>query len=84
MPKVTEIFGCDVFNDYTMQERLPAETYKALKKTVDEGIPLDIHVANIVAKSLCLKEYTSFLYAVTFTVLSANSFVTTILVVNIV
>ena len=29
---VAEIFGCDVFNDSVMQERLPKKTYKELKK----------------------------------------------------
>lgn len=29
---VTEIFGCDVFNDSVMQERLPKKVYKELKK----------------------------------------------------
>ena len=52
MPKVTEIFGCDVFNDYTMQERLPAETYKALKRTIKQGKKLDITVANVVANAM--------------------------------
>ncbi len=46
---VTEIFGCNVFNDKTMKERLPKETFKALKKTVQLGLPLSIDVANVVA-----------------------------------
>ncbi len=28
---VTELFGCDVFNDAVMQERLPKKVYKELK-----------------------------------------------------
>ena len=52
MPKVTEIFGRDVFNDYTMQERLPAETYKALKRTIKQGKKLDITIANVVANAM--------------------------------
>ncbi|MBE7038513.1 MAG: glutamine synthetase type III [Ruminococcaceae bacterium] len=52
MGYVSEIFGSYVFNNTVMRERLPKETYKALKKTVDEGIPLDIHVANIVANAM--------------------------------
>ena len=35
--KVTDIFGCDVFNDSVMQERLPKKVYKELKKTIEEG-----------------------------------------------
>ena len=29
---VTELFGCDVFNDAVMEERLPKKVYKELKK----------------------------------------------------
>ena len=32
MVKVPEMFGCKVFNDRKMQERLPKSTYKALKR----------------------------------------------------
>ena len=49
---VPESFGCMVFNDATMQERLPAETYKALKKTMQDGKSLDLRIANIVANAM--------------------------------
>ena len=49
MAKVPEIFGSMVFNDQKMQERLPKSTYKALKKTIQNGEPLDLSVANVVA-----------------------------------
>ena len=49
MANVPEYFGSDVFNEAVMKERLPKATYKALKKTIDNGDPLDIEVANIVA-----------------------------------
>ena len=49
MPNVSEIFGTLVFNDRVMKERLPSETYKTLAKTVKEGKPLDLEVANVVA-----------------------------------
>ena len=52
MVKVPELFGSMVFDDATMKERLPKETYKALKKTIKEGAPLDINVANIVANAM--------------------------------
>ena len=52
MSTVPELFGSMVFNDATMRERLPKETYKALKKTIDNGEPLDISVANIVANAM--------------------------------
>ena len=49
---VPEIFGSLVFDDKTMKERLPKQTYKALKKTIQEDKPLDINVANIVANAM--------------------------------
>ena len=52
MVNVPEIFGSMVFNDATMKERLPKATYKALKKTIDLGEPLDISVANVVANAM--------------------------------
>lgn len=59
MPKVelqtyslTELFGSSVFNDATMMERLPKPTYKALKKTIDEGTPLLPQVAEVVANAM--------------------------------
>lgn len=52
MVKVPELFGCMVFNDQTMQERLPKATYRALKKTIQDGAPLDISVANVVASAM--------------------------------
>ena len=52
MSTVPEIFGSMVFNDATMRQRLPKETYKALKKTIDNGEALDISVANVVANAM--------------------------------
>ena len=49
---VTKIFGANVFNDRTMRERLPKETYKALKKTIQLGLPLSVDVANVVANAM--------------------------------
>ena len=52
MASVTELFGSMVFDDRKMQERLPRTTYKSLKKTVQNGEPLDISVANAVANAM--------------------------------
>ena len=52
MTNVPEIFGSDVFNESAMRERLPKATYKALKKTIDNGDPLAPDVANIVANAM--------------------------------
>ncbi|MBK6088716.1 glutamine synthetase III family protein, partial [Ruminococcus difficilis] len=52
MSKVPKMFGSMVFNDKKMQERLPKSTYRALKKTIQDGEPLDISVANVVAAAM--------------------------------
>ena len=52
MSSVTEIFGSMVFDDSTMEARLPKETYKALQKTIKNGKHLDIGVANVVANAM--------------------------------
>ena len=52
MTKVPELFGSMVFGDAAMKERLPKETYKALKKTIEDGKDLDIGVANVVANAM--------------------------------
>ena len=49
---LTNVFGSNVFNDAAMRERLPKLTYKALKQTIDEGIPLTPQVAEIVANAM--------------------------------
>lgn len=52
MHNVPELFGSNVFNQKVMQELLPKETFKLLKKTLDDGIPLDLEVANQVAHAM--------------------------------
>lgn len=52
MSNVPEIFGSLVFNESVMKDRLPKNTYKALKKTREEGIPLDAQVADVVANAM--------------------------------
>ena len=52
MNSVPEIFGSMVFDDATMKVKLPEETYKAVKKTIEDGKSLDISVANIVAQAM--------------------------------
>ena len=41
-----------VFDDSTMEARLPKETYKALQKTIKNGKHLDLGVANVVANAM--------------------------------
>ncbi len=52
MDEVTKIFGSVVFNDDCMRDRLPEETYNALKRTITAGKALDLSVANTVANAM--------------------------------
>ena len=52
MSNVPEIFGSMVFNEHVMRERLPKNTFKQLMKTIKEGEPLDLEVANVVAHAM--------------------------------
>lgn len=52
MEKLVKMFGSKVFNDSTMKQRLPRDTYRALQKTIKDGKHLDINIANIVANSM--------------------------------
>ena len=49
---IPETFGCAVFDDRVMRERLPVDAYEALKKTIEAGRPLDSSVANKVASAM--------------------------------
>ena len=49
---VTDYFGCDVFSESVMKERLPAEAYEELKRTLQTGHRLNIDVANIIANAM--------------------------------
>ncbi len=49
---VPELFGSNVFNRQVMQDKLPKDIYKSLSKTIDEGAPLDMGVANVVANAM--------------------------------
>ena len=52
MKDITEIFGSLVFNDSVMCQRLPADTYESLHRTIEEGKALDLTVANAVAAAM--------------------------------
>ncbi len=49
---IPEFFGEMVFNDHVMKERLPKDTYKALKKTISDGKSLDKNIASVLANVL--------------------------------
>ena len=50
--QIPEIFGSLVFDDRVMKERLSAEVYNSLKKTIDENVRLADDVADAVAEEM--------------------------------
>ena len=52
MKTVSDTFGSLVFDDRVMKATLSAKVYASLKKTIDEGRPLDPGVANAVASAM--------------------------------
>jgi glutamine synthetase len=52
MKDIPALFGSMVFNDKVMRERLPGDTYKAVRKSIDTGKPLELDVANVVANAM--------------------------------
>lgn len=52
MSSVPEIFGSLVFNDTVMKARLPHDTYKAFKKKLAKGEPLDRPTADVIANAM--------------------------------
>jgi glutamine synthetase len=65
MKLVPDYFGCYVFDDKVMRERLSEETYNLLKRTVKDGRSLNLSVANAVANAM--KEWAVELGATHFT-----------------
>lgn len=49
---VSDFFGCNVFSDKVMRERLPKNVYKSVQKTRQLGIALDQDVADVVANAM--------------------------------
>ena len=52
---VTDIYGSLVFNDEIMKSKLPADVYKAIRHTIENGAHLSLDVANSVA--VAMKEW---------------------------
>ena len=52
MKLVSDYFGCMVFDDKVMEERLSPDIYKTLKRTIRDGRSLDLSVANAVASAM--------------------------------
>lgn len=55
--KITDFFGCNVFNDSVMQKYMSRDAYDELKEVTEQGKPLNKELANKVAKAM--KEWAS-------------------------
>ena len=49
---LSDLFGSNVFNDAIMHQNLPKQIYKSLRKTIEEGTPLEPQVAEVVAAAM--------------------------------
>ncbi len=49
---VSEYFGCNVFSDRVMRERLPKNVYKSVQRTRQLGLALEKDVADVVANAM--------------------------------
>lgn len=52
MINIPEIFGCNVFNETVMKEKLPKNIYKNLRRTMEKGRTLDMETADVVANAI--------------------------------
>lgn len=52
LKSTTELYGANVFNESTMKERLPKETFKSFKKVLSGEKKLDIDTANVIANAM--------------------------------
>jgi len=50
--RIDSYFGCDVFSQQAMRQRLPEKVYKRLMRTIQLKQPLDVEVAHVVATAL--------------------------------
>jgi glutamine synthetase len=51
-PRATEIFGSLTFSDDVQRRRLPRDAYRALRRTITQGAPLDSSVADVIAAAM--------------------------------
>ena len=52
MSTVTEIFGCNVFNDSVMRERLPKDVFMQVQRSINDGKRLDSAAVTVVANAM--------------------------------
>ncbi len=50
--RVEDLFGCDVFSERTMKERLPKDIFQRLMRTIKNGEKLDVELADVVAAAM--------------------------------
>jgi glutamine synthetase len=50
--RISEIFGCNVFNDLAMQEYLAPKLYKSIKEVIEKRASLQIDLAEHVAEAM--------------------------------
>ncbi len=49
---VKDLFGVNVFSDEIQQQRLPKPVYKALQRTIKQGLPLEAGIADAIASAM--------------------------------
>lgn len=49
---VSDLFGSKVFNSSVMRQRLPKQIYKSVLKTINEDLPLEENIADVVATAM--------------------------------
>ena len=49
---ITKLYGSMVFDDKTMQEWLPKEIYREMKRCIANDLPLDLDTANVIANAM--------------------------------
>src|SRR5207302_10744618 len=49
---VKDLFGVNVFSEEVQQQRLPKPVFKALQKTIKQGLPLDPSIADAIASAM--------------------------------
>ena len=52
MSSVSDYFGSMVFDDKVMRSMLSADVYHSMRKTIDQGDPLNQEIANAVAQAM--------------------------------
>ena len=50
--RADRIFGCETFDIRAMRERLPKNVFKSIQRTIQQGEPLDVAVADVIAAAM--------------------------------